>query len=863
MAFDYSKYDFEELVQELTRLVSEQGEWVDTYESSAGQVLIQLVSIAVDNLHYMLERRSQENFLPTARLASSVGAISNLLGYRPDRAVSARGTLSLQLVDGNGDPVQNTETITIPRYTTITYDIYNFVTAQTYTFLSSQTYPVDIEVIEGVKKSFTFDPSDASGTLYNDGYVLIEDYQNIENSSFYIHTPTQVFTDVNEQVGDEPPLGALAFAGPTDNVYDVRVSNRGIQIVFGDDVNGAKPTGLLTVEYIDSSGPDVEIQNTGLEFAFETNTLQDEDVPPNSYFYTLSNTTTIDGGDDAETVAETKILAPDFIRTGNRAVTTKDYEYWAKKSNVGGIIDAKAYGEEELGVTVSEANNVYLTYLTNDGNPMTETEIASLRTFLDIYKTATTHLILQNAVVIPLQINIDIKRSAELTASQSEVYDYVKDAVNDFLALGDGSLGDAVYHSEIVELLHNLTMVKSGVARSVGDYVNVDIKALYDLTIPYSTKLDVPVTITYGSDGDTYVLTVDGVAYSYTAQAGDDADAVASTLASYIDYGLNVTASAASNVLTVSLDADGRENDFLYSEDLTNSYWTKTGVTSLAGAGVDPSGGSGANSLTEDTSNGHHKVSVTGLNAGQKIVQVRAKADTRDHIEMWFENTLNGERATTVFDLTNGLVVSGSGNITADANGFYICEIEDNTSSVADGFHCAIYNAGRNYVGDGSSGLYLWGMQLTYSTATTQYAETTSAAVDLSAPQTPFTISKDGTTQPSNVVMTGDFYLPTYLLDNPDSIEQFVRGSVELILDDGTVLYTDDGAGTFAGGTIDYVTGQVVIPLPETEQHYWIRYLQNTDENFFANPKQAFIYSLPKANYTDVTEELSTIVLEL
>lgn len=862
MAFDYSKYSYDDLVAEITRLVSLQGEWVDTYQSSTGQVLIQLLAAMVDQLNYQLERRTQENFLPTARLASSVGALSNLLGYRPDRMISARGTLEITLTDQSGNPIQNVETITIPRYTRITQGDFEFVTAQEYIFLNSQIYPADINVIEGVKRTLTFDSSDTAGTLYNKNYVLIEDYQAIENSSFYISTPTQVFTDVAEPVGNQPPLGALAYAGPTDKVYDVRITNRGIQIVFGDGINGEKPVGIVTVEYIESSGPDVEITTTGLDFIFETSTIQDEDVPANDYYYILQNTTAIDGGFAAETVAETQRNAPDFIRTGNRAVTNSDYEFWAKQANIGGIIDAKAYGEQEKGISVSEANNVYLTYLTDDGLALSDTELTDFRSFMDVYKTTTTHLIVQEATIIPLQINAKLKRSSNLTAANSEVYDYVKTQISDHLALVEGNLGNPVYHSELVELLYNLTITKAGIERSIADYVTVTIKALYDLSIPYESKASIPVTFSAVTPGNDYVLKINGTSYTYTALGGDTTTDVARILASYVHYDLAVSASAVSNVITISVDSERKDNYILRSEEFENVYWVKSQAAVSNDLIPAPDGFSTADFLYEDTSNTVHTLSVGSLQAGEKIFSIRAKQGTRDHLELYFYNASNGERAATVFDLNLGTVVSGPGSITAGEDGWYTCEIFDDTSTVPDSVFIALYNAGRIYTGDGTSGIYIWGAQLNYSTAQTQYAKTVDAVVNIDAISDPYTISITGTTNNAEVSVQATFELPTYLLSNPDALNQILPGSVELITADGTVLFTDDGAGNFAGGTIDYTTGQIVIDIPETEQTYYVRYSQNSDSNFFTNPEQAFVYSLPKDNYTDTVEKLSTIVIE-
>lgn len=682
MAFDYSKYNYDELVEEITRLVKQKDEWKDAYQSSTGQVLIQLVAALTDQLHYMLERRTQENFMPTAKLQTSVNAIANMLGYRPTRTVSSFGQLSITLTDEDGNPVQNEGNVVIPKYSTITYDDKFFVNKEELTFLPTQSYPATFDVIEGQVETLTFDPTDTTSTLYLYNYIVIEDYEDIEENSIDIFTPTQTFYDVRDSVNGNPPLESLSLADSNDEAYDIRLTNDGMRIIFGDGVYGTEPTGTLTIRYIRSSGKSVEVQSTGLEFLLESDTVEDDSVPANEYNYVIQNVTKIDGGQETESVEQTKQFAPDYVRTAARAVTKHDYRYWALQSKIGGIVDAKAYGEEEKGITVFNMNNVYMVYLTNDGNAFTTAEQQDFRDYMDIYKNLTTHLVLISAEVIPVQINMEIKRSSTLSASNSEVYDYIKNDLIDYFEFKNGSLGENVYHSELVDRYHNLKMTKDGIARRIADYVKLDIKALKSFSTPLSTQ-STDVTITYGSDGDLYRLTINGTDYDYTAQSGDDADAVATALAALVDADPDVSATASTNTITVATETSG----------------------------------------------------------------------------------------------------------------------------------------------------------------------------------TPFTITNTGSTTPLNNRIDITVQLPVSLLNNEDNDQLFLPNTIELIQTDGTVIDTDDGSGNIYNGTVDYITGEVVIPILDNDDYY-IRYQQDDLQNVIVNSEQAISYSEPKTNFSDVTELLSTIELK-
>ncbi|MCK5633420.1 baseplate J/gp47 family protein, partial [bacterium] len=508
--------------------------------------MIQVVAAITDQLHYMLERRSQENFLPTAKLQTSVNAIVNGIGYRPRRKVSSTGTLSLTLVDGNGIPIQNTDTITIPKYSKLTFGDDVFVNTDDITLLSTQVYPYEFTIKEGSLFSLTYDPSNISGSLYLNNYVEIEDYLDIENTSFFIYTATQTFTDVIERIGTDAPIDSLSFAKATDEVYDLNNTNNGLRILFGDGTSGEKPTGILNVKYIQSSGDSVAVVTTGNDFVFDDYATELIDVSLNTYNYTLTNTTTIDSGLNEETIDEVKKNAPSYVRTANRASSKNDYIFWVNRSGIGGIVDSNAYGEEEIGINVINANNVYIIYLTNDGLPLCSSELTLLDDYVDNYKIVTSQTIYEAATVIPLQIELKVKRNPTLTASNSEIYDVLKNNMIEYFAFAEGTLGKPVNHSEVVDHFHTLTTIRNGVTRIISDYVNVNIKALHAFSTPWESIADIDVTFTYGIDSDVYTILINDIPYTYTAQGGDTVTEVVGKIHQLISLDWNAHSSLAS-----------------------------------------------------------------------------------------------------------------------------------------------------------------------------------------------------------------------------------------------------------------------------------------------------------------------------
>lgn len=531
MAFDYTKYNFQELIEEVQRLLADASSnpavWKDSYHSSTAQVLIQLIAATTDNLHYMLERRVHETYLPTAKLKSSVDAIVNLLGYRPRRIISSSGTLRLTL------NVPAINQIIIEKYEPLTFGGNKYVTKDRKTVLVGQQ-DIDLDCFEGEVE--TVEVNTTTGAIisntsdkivsYNitDNYLLIKEYSDIENDSFVIYSDdNQEFFDVYKKhpTTGAPPIGAISFADSLDEVFDIRLSNDGLRIHFGDDTFGEKPRGQLTVKWVKSKGPDVILQTywdtvllTGTvnNFTFDNHaTLLDSTLPiPNSYTYILKNITPIDDGLASETTNQIKLHAPDFIRTGNRAVTKHDFTFWTKNSGVGGIIDASAYGEEELGTNLNYSNNVYIHYLQSNASELTISEKAELKDFLDFYKTITTTVVINPVETIPLDIDVTVTQNPNIALAASQIQDITIRALEELFAIQEGSIGRSAFHSVIVEHLQNYTAIdQTGVEKNIAKNVTITVKAIKILDVTgvdnISTIVPIPV-ITQPSTPVDFIL---------------------------------------------------------------------------------------------------------------------------------------------------------------------------------------------------------------------------------------------------------------------------------------------------------------------------------------------------------------------
>ena len=619
MAYDHTKYNYQEIIQRIAKIISDNSSnpavWKDTNYSSTSQVILQLIAAIVDDLEYMLERRTQESYLPTARLLSSIGAIANGMGYRPRRRVSSRGTIQMNL----NTPVVGGAQIKIPAYTPMTYASKNLVIIDE-VVINQGVDQVDFTVAEGIVEHIQIDTTNGNiitntGTREitydtNTQTMLIDKYGDIENTAIIIKTidsggnTIDQYFDVSYKnpVTGEAAKGALSLCDANDAAYDVRMTNDGLTIVFGDGTFGKKPTNTIDIKWIRSSGAsvtipktstdaahvyndtfttisDIETQlNTGsidgvavfegmrilcngltnnkaiytvimngsnwnlnpifetpeanifvyIKYGSQTNqmyyydknnaiwvsgvpsltfeipslpSLQDNVLPvPNTYDYNITNTSSIAGGLEPESVDDIRRHAPDYVKTNNRAVTKHDFEYWTKASGIGGIVDAKAYGEEEIGINPLgwTANNVYVTYLKKDKTALTHTELQALKSWLDEYKQVTSIVVIQQAINVPLALDIVYTPNNNLNISTNQTIEYIKTALHELFAAKEGALGKDIDHSEIVQHLHNYEVAdQGGIMKRLVDNVTVKARAIkeYDFSSLTSIIDNIPVYV--------------------------------------------------------------------------------------------------------------------------------------------------------------------------------------------------------------------------------------------------------------------------------------------------------------------------------------------------------------------------------
>ena len=238
----------------------------------------------------------------------------------------------------------------------------------------------------------------------------------------------------------------------------------------------------------------------------------------------------------------------------------------------------------------------------------------------------------------------------------------------------------------------------------------------------------------------------------YASMLADEFDETTANNPSITGLGTYYASEFDENTSITTLVQTG-ENLFERSEEIDNTYWNKANLsgTITANQTTAPDGNLTADLYQEDaTTTGRYVskgMSVTsGTSYTVSIWSKQAPGSTR-YLGLILPSAGFGVNVIVSFTLSGvgsrNISVSGTATaaeIQAYPNGWYRCYLASQATATANnvGIQIRLSNSSTsgnaNYVGDGTSGIYLWGAQFERSSVATDYIPTTTTSLTRSLP---------------------------------------------------------------------------------------------------------------------------------
>ena len=238
-----------------------------------------------------------------------------------------------------------------------------------------------------------------------------------------------------------------------------------------------------------------------------------------------------------------------------------------------------------------------------------------------------------------------------------------------------------------------------------------------------------------------------------------------------------------------------RTNFIQYSELFSDVSWQKSNITATLSNEVNPSGDSSSYKIIEGSGLNNKQLYQSKTNfttTDSNSFSVFAQKGERDIVQVVFGSTSFDEGSIYAnFDLTNGTITQGeylSAKITSFANGWYRCEVTATPTTSGASFTYVVApkissTSVRNedYLGDGTSGVYIYGAQVEQGSYATSYIPNNGEANGVTRNQelcnnaTPVINSEEGVLYAEISALTNDDSTNRYISLSDGSADNSVR----------------------------------------------------------------------------------------
>ncbi len=446
-----------------------------------------------------------ESFLGTAQLRSSVVSLATGIGYVPDTATSAKGTIgvTMDLSGVTGRPAK----VDLPintRFSSTVDDI-------TYTFQTREVHSADddgagnylfkttdgstsIPIFEGTLKTKTFNVGEFNEA---DVYMIPDEALDADTAIVRVidGTTTTVYTNIT----------AATTISANSTIYILKEAPNGFyQLSFGGNgLLGLAPAAgnTITVEYLATKGATA---NTAKAFsAIDTVT-----VLSIARALTVSTTAAAIGGDTKETIASIRTNAPFQYASQNRMVTPEDYTAIINRNFSTLINDIISWGgqdnpEPKFGTVFSAIDF--------EADVTEATQTATKDAIIELVKqlaVVSFNVEFADPVETFIETQLFYQINPLLTAlSVNSITESVKTAVSDYFTATTGKFEKAFRRSALLTLVDDVStaVLSSRASVFMQQRISPTVNVFNNFTLTYPGGFEIPAAVASPSDNDLIV----------------------------------------------------------------------------------------------------------------------------------------------------------------------------------------------------------------------------------------------------------------------------------------------------------------------------------------------------------------------
>jgi hypothetical protein len=459
------RYDYDSVLARLKERTLQKLDGQNILLFSTNAAWLEAVAEEFDDLSLYDEFLTRESVWDTAMGSSSIMKQVSFFDYTPHRKIGSTGIIRFsasKTFDGNWP-----FSISIPRWTQSSGGGITFLTKES-ADLPNTTYYIDIPVIQGEIAKFTTTITQSTypqpkGTAYAQIRIFDPD---IENVLYEVRVNGELWKEIGNirlSIQESDPEKAKVYSIRNMPKYE------GVILFFGNGMFGKSLQYGDNVEftYLKTLGAKGNVLSAGVINIVDSE-IQDE--RGNVVTLYCTNPSAMTGGQDYELLEDIKANAPRSFKTGNRAISSQDYETLIKQT--GTVDKVQVWGEKEInedngdppGTFVSTAENlIYITGFGIDqetltGVTLTEANKDIIRKFLNDKKGTTDILQFVDTQFVYVNFNVIVWIDNTLY-TVNQIYEHVRNALIVAYSVNSGVYKKSLYHSDYIRTIDEVTGV--------------------------------------------------------------------------------------------------------------------------------------------------------------------------------------------------------------------------------------------------------------------------------------------------------------------------------------------------------------------------------------------------------------------